>query len=75
MATDAMLSVVTDAQLGNKGAIVTVKQDGNIFGHLMVGKAALVWFEKGAKKKGRKVSWEDFQAWVIQKPEVSGTRP
>ena len=75
MATDAKLSVVTEAQLGNKGLVVTVNQDGNIWGHLMIGKASLVWFEKNAKKKGRKVSWEDFHQWVMQKPEVSATRP
>lgn len=75
MATDATLSVITAAQLGNKGLVVTIKKDGNIFGHLMVGKASLVWFEKNAKRQGRKISWDQFHTWVMQQPEVSATRP
>ena len=75
MATDAVLSVVSEAQLGNKGLVVTVSQNGDILGHLMVGKASIVWFEKNAKKKGRKVSWDDFHQWVMQKPETAATRP
>lgn len=74
MATDATLSVVTEAQLGNKGLVVTVKKDGDILGHLMVGKASIVWFEKNAKKNGRKVSWDNFHQWVMQKTEVAATR-
>ncbi len=75
MATDAHLSMVTKAQLGNKGLVVTVFKDGDIFGHLMVGKASIVWFEKNAKKKGRKAHWDDFHQWIMQKAEVSATRP
>ena len=75
MEQTAILSVVTEAQLGSKGLVVTVNQDGNILGHLMVGNAHIVWFEKSAKKKGRKVSWGDFHEWVMQKPEVKATRP
>jgi|GEM_PF-3017540 len=75
MATEATLSVVTEAQIGNKGLVVTVKVDDDILGHLMVGKASIVWFEKNAKKKGRKVSWNDFHQWIIQKTEVAATRP
>ena len=52
MATDAVLSVVSEAQLGNKGLVVTVSQNGDILGHLMVGKASIVWFEKNAKFLG-----------------------
>lgn len=75
MAKNAALSVVPEAQLGTKGLVVTVKQDGDILGHLMVGKASLVWFEKHAKKKGRKLFWQDFHQWIMQKPEISATRP
>ncbi len=75
MATDATLSVVTEAQLGNKGLVITIKKDDNIFGHLMVGKASIVWFDKNAKKRGRKVSWEDFHQWIMQETEVIATRP
>lgn len=75
MATNAFLDTITQAELGNKGLVVTVHQDDDILGHLMVGRASLVWFEKGAKKRGRKVSWNDFHSWVMGKPEVAATRP
>jgi len=86
MATNATLSVVPEAQLGTKGLVVTVKKDGDIFGHLMIGKASLfghlmigkaslVWFEKHAKSKGRKLFWDDFHKWIMQKAETSATRP
>lgn len=74
MATTATLDVVHEAALGNKGLVVTVK-DADIMGHLMIGKASLVWFEKNKKKRGRKVSWADFQAWMMQKNEVEASRP
>ena len=75
MGTSAFLEIVTEAELGNKGLVVTVHQDKDILGHLMVGKASLVWFEKNAKKRGRKVSWDDFHGWVIGKPASAATRP
>lgn len=75
MATEAVLSDVSDVQLGNKGLVITVSRDGSILGHLMVGKASIVWFEKHAKRKGRKVSWEDFHRCVMQQPLVDATRP
>jgi len=75
MATDATLSVATEAPLGNKGLVVTVSEDGEILGHLMVGKASLVWFEKNGKKKGRKISWSDFHHWMLRQPLVTATRP
>jgi len=75
MATNATLSVVPEAQLGTKGLVVTVKKDDDIFGHLMIGKASLVWFEKHAKSKGRKLFWDDFHKWIMQKAETSATRP
>lgn len=74
MATNAKLSLINEAQLGSKGLVVTVTQD-DILGHLMVGKASIVWFEKNAKKKGRKVSWDSFHQWIMQQPEVAATRP
>ena len=75
MATNAFLDTVTKAELGNKGLVITVYQDDDILGHLMAGKASLVWFEKNAKARGRKVSWDDFRTWVMAKPEVAATRP
>lgn len=75
MGTSAFLEIVTEAELGNKGLVVTVHQDSDILGHLMVGKASLVWFEKNAKKRGRKVSWDDFRSWVMSKPESPAVRP
>ncbi|MBK6729030.1 MAG: hypothetical protein IPG63_17790 [Xanthomonadales bacterium] len=75
MATKVLLDTVTQAELGNKGLVVTIYQDDDILGHLMVGKASLVWFEKSAKKRGRKVTWNDFHAWIMAKNEVAATRP
>lgn len=75
MATKVVLDVVTEADLGNKGLVVTIHQDGDILGHLMVGKASLVWFEKNAKKRGHKVAWGDFRKWIKGKDEVATTRP
>lgn len=73
--TNAILNVVPEASLGNKGLVVTVKKDDDIFGHLMVGKASLVWFEKHAKSKGRKFAWDDFHKWVMQRDESCAKRP
>lgn len=75
MASEARLDLVHEAQLGNKGLVVSNLDDGEIVGHLMIGKANLVWFEKNDKKFGRKVSWEDFRTWMLQKPKVKATRP
>ena len=61
--------------MGNKGIVITVDVDGEILGHLMIGKASVVWFEKNAKKKGHKISWNDFRAWIRGKPESKATRP
>ena len=61
--------------LGTKGMVLTVKQDNHIIGHLMIGKASLTWFEKNAKKKGRKVSWSEFQGWILNKKEIPASRP
>ncbi len=75
MATDAFLTVVSEAQLGNKGLVVTVQNEAGILGHLMIGKASVVWFEKNAKKRGRKVFWNAFHDWIMEKPEFVATRP
>ena len=75
MATDAFLTVVSEAQLGNKGLVTTVYDDTGIVGHLMVGKASLTWFEKHAKKRGRKITWSEFHTWIMRKPEIPATRP
>jgi hypothetical protein len=75
MATDVFLTLVTEAQLGNKGLVVTVHDGAGILGHLMIGKASVVWFEKHAKKRGRKASWTDFHKWIMAKPEIPATRP
>ena len=75
MATKVLLDTVMQAELGNKGLVVTVYQDDDILGHLMLGKASLVWFEKNAKKRGRKVKWNDFHTWIMGKTEVVATRP
>lgn len=75
MATNAVLTLVTEAQLGNKGLVVTVYNDAGILGHLMVGKASVIWFEKHAKKRGRKVAWDGFHQWIMKKPEIPATRP
>ena len=53
---------------------MTVTED-DFLGHLMVGKASIVWFEKNAKRKGRKASWDSFHQWIMQQPEVAATRP
>jgi len=75
MASQAKLKVVHEAELGSKGLVVSHLDDDGIVGHLMIGKANLVWFEKNEKKLGRKVSWGDFRAWVMEKPRVKATRP
>ena len=48
MAISATLDIVSEAELGNKGLVITVK-DADILGHLMIGKASLVWFKKNKK--------------------------
>lgn len=75
MGKKVLLNTVSKAELGNKGLVVTVYQDSDIFGHLMVGKASLTWFEKNAKKRGRKVSWDEFHSWIMEKTETAATRP
>ena len=75
MATNAFLSPATEIKLGNKGLVVTVYDDDNVLGRLMVGKASLVWFEKGAKKRGRRATWEDFRQDIMKKPLVDVSRP
>ena len=75
MATDAFMTLVSEAQLGNKGLAITVYDDAGIVRHLMVGKASLIWFEKHAKKRGRKVSWDDFRKWILRHQEMSASRP
>jgi hypothetical protein len=66
---------VEEPELGNKGMVITVRKDNDIVGHLMVGKASLHWFDKNAKKKGNKVSWDDFIDFLREKPVVKVTRP
>lgn len=73
MATEASLNVTNKATLGNKGLVISV--DGDIEGHLMIGKASLVWFNKNAKKQGYKVSWQDFEQWITQRNQTQATRP
>jgi len=75
MASQAKLDLVHQADLGNKGLVVSNLNDGDIVGHLMIGKANLVWFEKNEKKFGRKVTWEEFRVWILQKSRVKATRP
>jgi len=75
MASKAVLDFVHEAQLGNKGLVVSNHDDNGIVGHLMIGKASLVWFEKNKKTKGQKVSWDELRTWMMQKNEVSATRP
>lgn len=61
--------------LGTKGMVLTVKQGDDIIGHLMIGKASLTWFEKNARKQGRKVYWSDFQKWMLTKAPSTASRP
>ena len=61
--------------LGTKGMVLSVKMDKEIIGHLMIGKASLTWFEKNARKTGRKVQWSDFQKWILSKKEIKASRP
>ncbi len=75
MATEATLEVVKKASLGNKGVVVSVSEGDDILGHLMIGKASPVWFEKNAKARGRKVSWADFREWMLTKAEQKAKRP
>ena len=72
---EAILDFADKPKLGTKGLVVTVKVDDDIIGHLMVGKASLVWFKKGKKSKGHKVSWKDLQEWMLKKPEKTAKRP
>ena len=64
-----------EPELGNKGMVISVKRDEDIKGHLMIGKASLVWFDKNMKKKGHKVSWDELETWILSRPEVEATRP
>jgi len=66
---------VEEPELGNKGAVFTVKKDGDIVGHLMVGKASLHWFEKSAKKKANEVTWDALIEFLKTQPAVKVTRP
>lgn len=75
MASRAKLDLVQQAELGTKGLVVSHLNDEEIVGHLMIGKANLVWFEKHEKRFGRKVTWEEFRDWVLAKPRVPATRP
>ncbi len=75
MANTATFSFANEPELGNKGMVISVKRDNDILGHLMIGKASLVWFDKSKKKKGHKVSWEELEAWFKIKPESDETRP
>jgi hypothetical protein len=73
--SSSKVSFAQDLELGSKGLVVSVEIDGDILGHLMVGKASLVWFEKSGKKQGRKVSWTELSTWFLTKPKVDATRP
>jgi len=64
-----------EPKLGTKGIVMTVKVDDDIIGHLMVGKASLVWFEKNKKTKGHKVSWQNFRDWMTKQSEIGAIRP
>ena len=76
MAKHETTFVFADApRLGNKGMVLSVKIDDEIIGHLMIGKATLTWFEKNARKSGRKVLWSDFQEWILTKKETTAARP
>jgi hypothetical protein len=69
------VSFAQEPELGSKGLVVSINTDNQIMGHLMVGKASLVWFEKNGKKQGRKVSWDELQKWFLTKPLTNATRP
>lgn len=72
----ATFSFADEPELGTKGMVVTVKVDGDIIGHLMIGKAHLTWFEKNKKKKGHKASWKDLRGWMTKSfKEGTATRP
>ena len=66
---------VEQPELGNKGLVITVNKDGEIVGHLMVGKASLHWFKKSGKKKANKTTWDDLIGWFQQRPTVDTSRP
>jgi hypothetical protein len=76
------LGFANEPELGNKGLVITVKKENEppdekkeILGHLMVGKASLVWFKKNKKTKGHQVSWEELEAWITKQPEGNASRP
>ena len=62
-------------ELGNKEMVLTVKIGNDIIGHLMIGKASMTWFEKNARKKGRKVTCSEFQEWILTKNTTTASRP
>lgn len=75
MASTVKLDLAKIAQLGSKGILLEHSQDGEKTGDLMIGKASLVWFPKGRRNKGHKVSWEQLQDWLTEQPLTSATRP
>ena len=71
----ATVGFAEEPELGNKGMVITAKKDDEILGHLMIGKASLHWFEKSAKKRANKVSWDDLIAFMQRQRVVKTTRP
>ncbi len=69
------LSFADEPELKNKGMVLTVKDDDDIVGHLMIGKASIIWFKKNAKKRGYKVDWEELKTWFEAKEKIEATRP
>jgi len=66
---------VEEPELGNKGVVFTVNKDDDIVGHLMVGKASLHWFEKNAKNKANKVTWDTLIEFLKTQPAATVSRP
>ncbi len=69
------IGFANEPELGNKGLVITVKKNGDILGHLMAGKASLVWFKKSKKTKGHQVDWETFANWITTVKESDASRP
>jgi hypothetical protein len=75
MAKNVKLTSLTDVELGFKGLVIKVQDGDDILGHMMIGKASIVWFEKNAKKKGYKANWEELIEFMNTRKMQTATRP
>jgi hypothetical protein len=55
---------MAETRLRNKGVYIHVYEDGEKLGRLEIGKATIIWYDKGAHNPTATATWEQFIEWM-----------